>query len=33
VPSEIAFWLIAYVFAAVILGTTVPTPLYAIYQR
>jgi MFS family permease len=33
VPREIAFWLIAYVFAAVILGTAVPTPLYAIYQR
>jgi MFS family permease len=33
VPSEIAFWLIAYVFAVVILGTAVPTPLYAIYQR
>ena len=33
VPREIAFWLIAYVFAAVILGTVVPTPLYAIYQR
>src|ERR1700685_4313664 len=33
VPREIAFWLIAYVFAAVILGTVVPAPLYAIYQR
>jgi MFS family permease len=33
VPGEIAFWLIAYVFAAVVLGTAVPTPLYAIYQR
>ena len=33
VPREIAFWLIAYVFAAVMLGTVVPTPLYAIYQR
>jgi MFS family permease len=33
VPSEIAFWLAAYVFAAVILGTAVPAPLYAIYQR
>ena len=33
VPREIAFWLIAYVFAAVMLGTAVPSPLYAIYQR
>jgi MFS family permease len=33
VPSDIAFWLAAYVFAAVILGTAVPAPLYAIYQR
>jgi MFS family permease len=33
VPREIAFWLAAYVFAAVILGTAVPAPLYAIYQR
>jgi MFS family permease len=33
VPAEIAFWLIAYVFAANMLGTAVPSPLYAIYQR
>jgi MFS family permease len=33
VPREIAFWLAAYVFATVILGTAVPAPLYAIYQR
>jgi MFS family permease len=33
VPREVAFWLAAYVFAAVILGTAVPAPLYAIYQR
>jgi MFS family permease len=33
VPREIAFWLAAYAFAVVILGTAVPTPLYAIYQR
>ena len=33
VPREIAFWLVAYVFGAVILGTAVPAPLYAIYQR
>lgn len=31
-PREIAFWLAAYVFAIVILGTAVPSPLYAIYQ-
>jgi MFS family permease len=30
--NETAFWLIAYVFAAVMLGTTLPTPLYVIYQ-
>jgi hypothetical protein len=33
VPGEVAFWLIGYVFAAVILGTALPAPLYAIYQR
>jgi MFS family permease len=27
-----AFWLLAFVFAAAMLGTTLPTPLYAIYQ-
>ena len=27
-----AFWLIAYVFAATMLGTTLPTPLYVIWQ-
>lgn len=27
-----AFWLVAYVFAATMLGTTLPTPLYVIYQ-
>ncbi len=31
-PNEVAFWFIAYVFAAVMLGTTLPTPLYVIYQ-
>ena len=31
-PNEAAFWLIAYVFAATMLGTTLPTPLYVIYQ-
>ena len=33
VPREAAFWLVGYVFAAVILGTALPAPLYAIYQR
>jgi MFS family permease len=33
VPGEVAFWLIGYVFAALILGTALPAPLYAIYQR
>jgi MFS family permease len=28
----VAFWLVAYVFAATMLGTTLPTPLYVIYQ-
>ena len=27
-----AFWLIAYVFAVTMLGTTLPTPLYVIWQ-
>jgi MFS family permease len=27
-----AFWLVAYVFAAIMLGTTLPTPLYVLYQ-
>ncbi len=27
-----AFWLVAYVFAATMLGTTLPTPLYVIWQ-
>jgi MFS family permease len=29
---RVAFWLLASVFAAVMLGTTLPTPLYVIYQ-
>src|SRR5580700_8056945 len=33
VPREAAFWLVGYVFGAVILGTALPVPLYAIYQR
>ena len=28
----VAFWLLAFVFAAAMLGTTLPTPLYVIYQ-
>jgi MFS family permease len=31
-PREVAFWLVAYVFAVTMLGTTLPTPLYVIYQ-
>src|SRR5690349_21451593 len=32
-PSRpVAFWLLAYVFAVTMLGTTLPTPLYVIYQ-
>src|ERR1700734_1025842 len=33
VPREVAFWLVAYVFGVTILGTSLPAPLYAIYQR
>ncbi|MGN6251310.1 MAG: hypothetical protein ACTHNS_05795, partial [Marmoricola sp.] len=33
VPREAAFWLVGYVFGAVMLGTALPVPLYAIYQR
>jgi MFS family permease len=29
---RLAFWLVAYVFAATMLGTTLPTPLYVIWQ-
>lgn len=29
---RLAFWLVAYAFAATMLGTTLPTPLYSIYQ-
>ncbi len=31
-PRRVAFWLLALVLAAVMLGTTLPTPLYVIYQ-
>ena len=30
--GRIAFWLLAFVFTATMLGTTLPTPLYDIYQ-
>jgi len=32
VPRQVAFWLLASVFTATMLGTTLPTPLYVIYQ-
>jgi MFS family permease len=32
VPTSIAFWLVVYVFAMGMLGTTLPTPLYVLYQ-
>ncbi len=32
VSRRVAFWLLALVFAATMLGTTLPTPLYVIYQ-
>jgi MFS family permease len=28
----VAFWVVTYLFAAIMLGTTLPTPLYVIYQ-
>lgn len=31
-PRRIAFWLLAFVFAATMLGPTLPSPLYVIYQ-
>jgi MFS family permease len=30
--SPVAFWLVAYAFAVTMLGTTLPTPIYVIYQ-
>jgi MFS family permease len=33
VPRQAAFWLVGYVFAVTILGTSLPAPLYVIYQR
>ena len=32
VPRQGAFWLVALILAATMLGTTLPTPLYVIYQ-
>jgi hypothetical protein len=32
VPGRVAFWLVAVVLTATMLGTTLPTPLYVIYQ-
>ena len=32
VPRRVAFWLLALVLAVTMLGTTLPTPLYVIYQ-
>ena len=32
VPKRMAFWLLALVLAVTMLGTTLPTPLYDIYQ-
>src|SRR5579859_2377328 len=32
VPRRAAFWLVALVLAVAMLGTTLPTPLYVIYQ-
>jgi MFS family permease len=29
---RVAFWIVAYLFATTMLGTTLPTPLYVIYQ-
>jgi len=31
-PRRVAFWLVASILAAAMLGTTLPTPLYVIYQ-
>jgi MFS family permease len=31
-PRPLAFWLMAALFAVIMLGTTLPTPLYVIYQ-
>ena len=33
VPRRVAFWLVAYVFGITILGTSLPAPLYTLWQR
>ncbi|MFJ9249605.1 MFS transporter [Streptomyces sp. NPDC101776] len=33
VPRGTAFWLVALAFAVIMLGTTLPTPLYVLYQH
>src|SRR4051812_30987721 len=32
VPRQVAFCLVAFVFMSTMIGTTLPTPLYVIYQ-
>lgn len=32
-PRGVAFWFVALAFAVTMLGTTMPTPLYVLYQR
>jgi MFS family permease len=32
-PRQVAFWLVAYVFGITILGTSLPAPLYSIWQQ
>ena len=32
-PRRVAFWLVAVAFSVVMLGTTLPTPLYVLYQQ
>jgi MFS family permease len=33
VPRRVAFWLVAAAFSVTMLGTTLPTPLYVLYQQ
>jgi MFS family permease len=33
VPRGAAFWLVAAVFATTMLGTTLPSPLYVLYEQ
>jgi MFS family permease len=32
IRSPVAFWIVTYLFAAIMIGTTLPTPLYVIFQ-